>query len=66
MRINKSFGISALSGKDFLTNNLILLELKKTNQPSKYANSGQSRKMEKFINKLILNVISKKLTKKIN
>ena len=32
----------ALSGKDFLTNNLILLELKKTNQPSKYANSGQS------------------------
>jgi len=32
----------ALSGKDFLTNNLILLELKKTNQPSKDANSGQS------------------------
>ena len=35
---------NALSGKDFLTNNLILLELKKTNQPSKYANSGQSKK----------------------
>jgi len=35
--------MTALSGKDFLTNNLILLELKKTNQPSKYANSEQSQ-----------------------
>ena len=42
MEIIKKVVKYALSGKDFLTNNLILLELKKTNQPSKDANSGQS------------------------
>ena len=35
--------ISALSGMDFLKNNLVLLRLKNINQSSKLINSGQSR-----------------------